>query len=313
MRRFLARLALFAALQAGLGLVLLARYHTERTSYMAATLDKHRRLEEAPGARLVLIGGSNLAFGIDSERLASAFGRSAVNMGLHMDLGLPFLLQETAGGIHAGDAVVFSGEYQLYGPQPLTTVFHAVEQRPGNVAFVPVSYLPNLLDRAFVYLATLVRNALWPVPLPRNADVYRRNGFTRNGDHRAHYGVRRPEGASLHVYLAPLDRRVAEPRAEQLNRFARQCRGLGGPVYFAYPAVPSAVLNEYPHEVQELDRFLRETLEFPLINRPEEAMLPEESFFDSGYHLTEAGVRQRTNLLIAALAAHGLRQPEASR
>ena len=62
---FAARAALFLALQCGIcaALVPLA-YRHERAGYMAATIDKHARLDAQRGARrLFIAGGSSAAFG----------------------------------------------------------------------------------------------------------------------------------------------------------------------------------------------------------------------------------------------------------
>ncbi len=81
----------------------------------ATVLDKERLLKEAPSPRLVLVGGSGLAFGIDSPTLEQELGGeySVVNMGLHAGLGLDFMLNEALDGLREGDVVVLSPEYDI--------------------------------------------------------------------------------------------------------------------------------------------------------------------------------------------------------
>ena len=52
-------------------------------------------LEQTASPKMVLVGGSNLAFSIDSGLLAEEFGLPVVNMGLAKSVGLGYLLQET--------------------------------------------------------------------------------------------------------------------------------------------------------------------------------------------------------------------------
>lgn len=58
--------------------------------YNAALIDKVERLRSIDGPKIVLIGDSNLAFGIDSKKIEEALDMPVVNMGLHAGLGLAF-------------------------------------------------------------------------------------------------------------------------------------------------------------------------------------------------------------------------------
>jgi hypothetical protein len=115
MRAFLLKLLTFLLIQAGLfGLILASANLRSEQNYLAATLEKHARLKSAPSPRLILVGGSNLAFGINSEALGQALGREVVNMGLVGGLGLDFMLHEVAPAVRKGDLVLLSLEYDLF-------------------------------------------------------------------------------------------------------------------------------------------------------------------------------------------------------
>jgi hypothetical protein len=75
---------------------------------------KHTRLTTLPSPRIVLIGGSNLAFGINSEILRSRTGCEVVNMGFNGYLGIRFMLAEARPHIRPGDIVVVAFEYDNY-------------------------------------------------------------------------------------------------------------------------------------------------------------------------------------------------------
>jgi hypothetical protein len=91
---FAARAALFVALQCGICAMLVRlTYRSNQDGYMAATIDKHARLDALRGERrLFVAGGSASAFGFDSGAIEAATGRKVVNVGLHAELGLPFIL-----------------------------------------------------------------------------------------------------------------------------------------------------------------------------------------------------------------------------
>lgn len=59
-------------------------------SYSASLADKVDRLESLNEPKIVLIGNSNLAFGIDSEKIEQEMKMPVVNMGLHGAIGNAF-------------------------------------------------------------------------------------------------------------------------------------------------------------------------------------------------------------------------------
>ena len=76
-----------------LGIVLVMCLHIMpqyQGAYTAALLDKVERLNSIEQPKLVLLGNSNLAFGMNSEKIEDALGMPVVNMGLHGGLGNAF-------------------------------------------------------------------------------------------------------------------------------------------------------------------------------------------------------------------------------
>ena len=55
-------------------------------NYLMANRDKLHVLSATISPKVVLVGGSNLAFGIDSELISKSLGMPVVNMGLHAGL-----------------------------------------------------------------------------------------------------------------------------------------------------------------------------------------------------------------------------------
>src|SRR5438105_4157685 len=83
------------------------------SDFMAAIIDKHKQIDIIKSPKIILGGGSNLAFGIDSKKLETAFNMPVINMGLHAGLGLTFILNELKYSIKKNDIVFLSIEYGL--------------------------------------------------------------------------------------------------------------------------------------------------------------------------------------------------------
>ena len=96
-----------------LGVLFYVSYEPQN-GYMAELRDKQKLLKNTPGPKLVLVGGSNLAFGVDSEKIEQQTGMRVVNMGLHGGVGLPYMLSLALPELKSGDVVVVSPEYELF-------------------------------------------------------------------------------------------------------------------------------------------------------------------------------------------------------
>src|SRR6266576_1729813 len=98
--------------------VAISQYDTRAgdDNYLAAVLEKDRLIRTTPSPKIILVGGSNLAFGIDSRMMKDSLGVNVVNMGLYAKLGLRYMLAQVKPYIRRGDVVIIVPEYdQFYG------------------------------------------------------------------------------------------------------------------------------------------------------------------------------------------------------
>src|SRR5687767_287322 len=162
-------------------------------SYIAATIDKHQRLRDTPSPRIILVGGSNLAFGIKSKLLEEQTGRPIVNMGLHWGLGINFMLLEVEKEIRSGDIIVLSFEHEIFsgtGIQLLAS--RLMEVRPASILLFPPSEWTRIIDeRGFAILGAVARSSLaqkFERPAPDVDGAYTRGLFDPQGSYIGHYG-----------------------------------------------------------------------------------------------------------------------------
>ena len=59
-------------------------------NYQASVIDKIQRLESIKEPKIILVGNSNVAFGINSKMIEDALGMPVVNLGLHGAMGNTF-------------------------------------------------------------------------------------------------------------------------------------------------------------------------------------------------------------------------------
>lgn len=74
--------------------------------YNSSLSDKVEKLETTMGPKLVLIGDSNLSFGINSELIETELGMPVVNMGYHGGIGNAFHEEMSKINIQEGDIYI---------------------------------------------------------------------------------------------------------------------------------------------------------------------------------------------------------------
>ena len=84
--------------------IVISKYYND--NHDAALIDKVDRLKNIKEPKIILIGDSNLAFGIQSQRIEDELGMPVVNLGLHCVLGNAFHEQMAKLNIGGGSIVV---------------------------------------------------------------------------------------------------------------------------------------------------------------------------------------------------------------
>ncbi len=84
------------------------------TSLLFAKIDKDKLLEESPSPRLIMVGGSNLSFGINSQMIKDTLDLNPINTGIHAAIGLKYMMDNVLDKIQPGDIVVIAPEYQQF-------------------------------------------------------------------------------------------------------------------------------------------------------------------------------------------------------
>lgn len=71
-------------------------------------------LNSTKAPRIIIIGGSNAAFGIDSKMLIDSIHMNVVNFGLHAGIGIRYVMNDYLNYLKNGDVVVMQVEYSNF-------------------------------------------------------------------------------------------------------------------------------------------------------------------------------------------------------
>ncbi len=306
MKQFLINIALFSSFF-GLILIAVGRENTSAqhtADFMDALIDKHNILDKTTTSpRVIFVGGSNLAFGMDSKRVQDSIGLPVVNLGLHAGLGLEFMLNDVKTAVKPNDIVILSIEYFLeakgyYRLQKLAARnFVSANNSFSNNYYTDVKAyfneeLPKNLSTNF--------SKLYALTSTEDNSIYSRNAFNEYGDVVRHLEKPVPEKLKDRIRLTY---RHWEG-IKLLNEFADYAKAHNFKTYFLYPAYPSVEFESNKGVISKYATDMSQELNIPILNKPEDFVLSDNSFFDSVYHLNKKGRERRTNLTIEIIKNH---------
>lgn len=271
------------------------------SGYMGSTTLKNERLHALASPKVVLVGGSNLTYGVDSERLEDAFCMPVANMGLTAMLGFRFVAEEALAGTGKGDLLIVTlehGTYRLPDPAPdaLATV---VDYHPRSIRFVPWRQRPRLAASLGVLHLQSLRDHCWHWITKGSAPGYAVRQFRDNGDIVSHLDA--PMGPIPEPEKAVFDTLIIDPAFWPMaDSFLSRVRGKGAEAVFTFPSMAQRI---YHGDVQ---RALKDSLiahGLPVLGDPADYVFADTLFYDSWFHLRRQGRAVRTERLIGDVCA----------
>lgn len=274
------------------------------TSILAALKDKHALLKKTAPGKIILAGGSNVSFGVDSKILEEKLGRPVVNTGLHGGLGLEFMLNDLRPYIKMGDQVVLMPEYEyfytdnFYGEMELVSVLFDVD--PESQKVISNNQWMHLLKYLPTYSAKKIKNYISSL-FNKNSvkvDIYHRNSFNSHGD--AYFHWNQPDQNYLPASLLKGNEKVNPETIQFVKEFKLYVESKGAALLILPPAMDQTSFNNQKIIIKKIAEELKNN-ELPFLRNPADYMYPDSLFFNSYYHLNKKGVDLRTQQLLRDL------------
>lgn len=274
--------------------------------YLASLGDKVARLKSLSSPKIILVGNSSLAFGMDSEMLEDAFNMPAVNLGLHGSLGNAFHENVAKLNISSGDLVIIC--HSTYSD----------DDRPENVGYywVTLEYHKNLWDilrpedypiNILTYprywmrsLAHFIRHGAGHegVPDKEPASAYERKSFNKYGD--VAVKPERKRAAEKKIFFPGHEKipQVNDTCTSRLNELNRYTKERGAFLLVAGYPISRGKYSPPEEEYVKFQRELEEKLDCEVISDFRDYFMPYSYFYDTTLHLTKEGTLYRTSQLI---------------
>jgi hypothetical protein len=292
----------------------------EQNDYNLGIDLKHRRLAQYDTRKIVLVGGSNLSYGVDSKLLQSATGCPVVNMGMNGYFGVRYMLEEVKQQIDPSDVVVLSFEYD--------NLFKSVDGSPtSHLAII------KALPRVFSYLSLKQKlYAIGAIPTVAQTKILRLidelitnvkepiagksyqgdpstdlniieslKSFTPEGDIVGHLGAVWPFDREAAV--VPEGATIDPEMIALMQDFAADMKKRGVPVIVSYTPFMREAYDELEDDLARFHAMIKSSPPLIAPSPPSSFVFDQSLFFDTVYHLNDLGRPLRTQKMADDLLA----------
>lgn len=276
-------------------------------TFLGELKDKVELLEDTPGPRIVLVGGSGTAFGADSALMERELpGYAVVNFGMYAALGTTVMLDLSQPLLREGDIVLLIPEQQeqalsgWFDPavmwQGLDGAYHLLRSLPRDKLGRLAGAFPAFAGQKF---SCFVQDAA-----PQPQGVYRRDSFNGKGDVSSPLCVQNvmPGGFDAATPIRFEVDMVTDDFAARVREYARAAEEAGAAVWYA-PCPMNARAVEDGADVDGFYAALREKLGLPLAGDPRDFILDAGWFYDTNFHPNASGKTVYTRALVRAVKA----------
>ena len=276
-------------------------------TFMGELKSKYERLKETSGKRIVLVGGSGVAFDCDSALMDDFFpSYEIVNFGMYAGLGTKAVMDLSENYIHEGDIVILSPEQ---GEQTFSDYFNgeymwqAADGAFGMLRDLKSENFDAMLGN-FPRFALEKLNYVMKGQKPQTDSIYQKKSFNTYGDIELDTCRENilPNGYDVNQKVRFTEHVVQPEFMDYMNDWAKRLEKKGAVVWYRYCPVNKLSVEDMD-ELAAYDVFLRQKLDFPVIGNPENSLMEAEWFFDTNFHLNQPGKEVNTVQLIRDMKA----------
>ncbi len=276
-------------------------------TFMGELKSKYERLKETSGKRIVLVGGSGVAFDCDSALMDDFFpSYEIVNFGMYAGLGTKAVMDLSENYIHEGDIVILSPEQS---EQTFSDYFNG--EYMWQAADGAFGMLRDLKSENFeAMLGNFPRFALEKLNYvikgqkPQTDSTYQKKSFNTYGDIELDTCRENilPNGYDVNQKVRFTEDVVQPEFMDYMNDWAKRLEKKGAVVWYRYCPVNKLSVEDMD-DLAAYYVFLRQKLDFPVIGNPENSLMEAEWFFDTNFHLNQPGKEVNTVQLIRDMKA----------
>lgn len=270
-------------------------------TFLGEMKEKIKLLKETDGKRIILIGGSSVPFGVKSSLIEENIANyKVINFGMYASLGSNVMLDFAKARINQDDIVIFMPEQNV---QTLSMYYNGKALWQALDGDFSSFWLLNHDTRQRMYgdLYSFSQEKFkftFQNKLDLGDTIYQKSSFEKHGDIKeglANYNIMYDQvDPTMNITF---DENFDENFLSYVNGFASYVRTKGAYMYYRFaPMNQKAIEDE-----STLDHYyevLQDKLELDILGNPHDAILDSEWFYDTNFHLNDAGRIMNTKQLI---------------
>lgn len=269
--------------------------------YNAAIRDKIDRLRGIESPKIILVGNSNVAFGIHSDIIEKKIKMPVVNLGLHGGLGTRFHENIAKFNVGQGDLVILlHSDYRQESISDYNLAWITVEFDSRLWKLIDFNEYPGMIKAYPTYLTKALKRWILGQGKHEVCDsCYHRYAFNKYGDvyfkpTKEEFNI--DEFFKNNLVELPCFDDLFVDRINELCDYVKEKKA-----YLAIAAYPIAYGKYTKFKLNDIKAFeyrLRNRVRCQVISNFENYLLPYDFFYDTTLHLNEKGAEYRTNLLV---------------
>lgn len=303
MRYFLLNIFLFSTIYIGsLYIVYMQPYQYD--NFFHSVELKHNRLK-AIEPQVILVGGSNTLFGVDSQMIVDSLGYDVVNMGLHMGLGYYIQTKEVIPDLRKDDIVLLIPEYNNYFdelPMNKRLVNQLSEHYPRILLLFDREnrfklFYKHFLDKLKKNVGFILSGVDYKLP---GGGGYSLSGINKYGDQTDHLKVDKGADKLGNWTMSRYKKRLElnDIFYKQTEAVIQKCKEKGCKVFISFPALARSAYSE------DVANKICKSIDdkgYSRLGHPRDLVFDNKEFYDTHYHPLKNARAIRTNRVIAEL------------
>lgn len=272
--------------------------------YQYAINAKYDHMVKISSPKIIVVGGSATAFGINEALLADIIHRPVANLGLHAVLGPKFVTNMAMANAGKDDIIVLAYEYIMWTGTIRTDPALATSAMDGAIGlyrFIPMDSGEGVAKYMPIFILKKIDTFLVEQPSLSPIGLYSSSSFNDDGKmvfERGGTVLPSPlPDVPPYSRIYPTANDISMDFINYVNDLYDYASKKGAYVVVSFPSTLDEALGVSVDELVGLENRLRSVLRAPIISNTKDYVYSREYMYDTTYHCNNAGEEVNTKKL----------------
>ena len=266
-------------------------------SYLGCIVDKNELINKHLRKSLIIVGGSNIAFGVNCKQMSIRYSKPVINYGIQGGLGVVFQLEYLKNRVNKGDTIILIPEYDqylgdnIYGSGKVLSKA-LILSGVSNFYLLKLNQIRKVLP--FLFNSSL-ENSKLNFFVDKNRERF---GFNDVGDFISHLDLPNRKKNLIEKYSSKLNFNQESVRI--LEKYSQYFSKNGIGFLISYSPIPESLYKLEQKKIQNISSFILNS-NLKVLGSSKDYVFPDSLFFEYPLHLNKKGRELRTNILTKEL------------